>query len=300
MNTKYIQYNIQEIQEEIENILSGLKRGDGYTHETYYRSMQHLIYNCKELAVKHPHNENPPESQELCDPETGLCALPGAEPTRAEPNAEFVTEVLYVGDPMCSWCWGISPGLHQLETEANRRGIPFRTLVGGLRPGGGDPWSDQFKDFLRHHWEEISARTGQPFSTQFLARESFNYDTEPACRAFIVIRGMLDGSPGPATRAYETFASIQRKFYDEGQDPTVASFYESICTALGLDYEMFMNRFNHADAKRATSDEFRKVRDLGVSGFPTVLFRGRSGLEVLASGFTTGPRLLEALARATK
>lgn len=237
--------------------------------------------------------------QQLCDPETGLCVLPGEEPTQAEPSVKPASEVLYVGDPMCSWCWGISPSLHQLEIEANRQGIPFRTLVGGLRAGGGDPWTDQFKAFLRHHWEEIAARTGQPFSTQFLNRESFNYDTEPACRAFIIMRGMLDEIPGPATRAYEVFASIQKKFYADGEDPTVAAFYESICIAFGLDYETFLNRFNHADAKRAASDEFREVRALGVSGFPTVLFRDGSGVKVLASGFTTGSRLIEALSRAT-
>jgi putative protein-disulfide isomerase len=37
-----------------------------------------------------------------------------------------------------------------------------------------------------------------------------------------------------------------------------------------------------------------------VSGFPTVLFRGGAGLEMLASGFATGPRMVEALDRATK
>ncbi|RKI41324.1 DsbA family protein, partial [Corallococcus sp. AB004] len=170
----------------------------------------------------------------------------------------------------------------------------------GLRAGGGDPWNERFKGFLRHHWEEIAARTGQPFSTRFLDRAVFNYDTEPACRAFLVMRGMLEEMPGPETRAYEVFASIQRKFYAEGEDPTVAAFYESICAAHGLDFRVFLNRFDHADAKRAAANEFQEVRALGVSGFPTVLFRGGAGLEVLASGFMTGPRMVEALERATK
>ncbi|RKI12003.1 DsbA family protein [Corallococcus sp. AB030] len=251
-----------------------------------------------------PHDnehETPSDVQALCDPETGTCALPGAAQTSAGPSAEGpVGEVLYVGDPMCSWCWGGSPGLRELEAEAIRRGIPFRIRVGGLRAGGGDPWNERFKGFLRHHWEEIAARTGQPFSTRFLDRAEFNYDTEPACRAFLVMRGMLEEMPGPETRAYEVFASMQRKFYADGEDPTVAAFYESICAAHGLDFRVFLNRFDHADAKRATANEFQEVRALGVSGFPTVLFRGGAGLEVLASGFMTGPRMLEALARATK
>ncbi|TNV55451.1 DsbA family protein, partial [Corallococcus exiguus] len=80
--------------------------------------------------VPRPHdneNETPSDVQALCDPETGTCALPGAAQTSAAPSAEGpVGEVLYVGDPMCSWCWGGSPGLRELEAAANRKGIPFR------------------------------------------------------------------------------------------------------------------------------------------------------------------------------
>ena len=45
MNLEYIQYNMQEIQEEIELILKGIKRGENYAHDEYYKSMQHLIHH---------------------------------------------------------------------------------------------------------------------------------------------------------------------------------------------------------------------------------------------------------------
>lgn len=233
----------------------------------------------------------------LCDPETGLCAIPTQTP---EPLAAASTgEVLYVGDPMCSWCYGSSPGLHALEAEAGRRGIPFRVLVGGLRPGGGDPWNAQFKAFLRHHWEEIGARTGQPFTFRLLDRPAFNYDTEPSCRAFVVLRGLLEET-GSAVRPYDVFAAIQRKFYAEGEDPATVAFYESICGGHGLDFQAFATRFEHADAKRATAAEFQQVRRLGVSGFPTVLYRDGSEVAVLAAGYAQGARLIDALDRATR
>lgn len=243
--------------------------------------------------------DRPRVEQALCDPESGVCALPAPASRGAAPSVERTEgEVLYVGDPMCSWCWGASPGLRELEAEALRRRIPFRVLVGGLRPGGGEPWTSGFRRFLRNHWEEIGARTGQPFSTRFLDRASFDYDTEPACRAFVVLRTLLDETPGPATRAYAAFAAIQRRFYAEGEDPTVTSFYQGVCAELGLDFASFRSRFEGADARRRTQAEFEEVRALGVRGFPTVLYRGDAGLEVLASGYATGARLTGALAAA--
>lgn len=237
----------------------------------------------------------------LCDADTGVCELPGAAAQRhAEPRSDSASgEVLYVGDPMCSACWGISPALRQFEAEASARRIPFRILVGGLRPGGGDAWTKAFRDFLRQHWEEIGARTGQPFSTRFLDRASFDYDTEPSCRAFVVLRDMLsDGGVAASSVAYEVFAAIQRKFYADAEDPTVASFYRSICEANDLDFATFVTRFEHPDAKRATAVEFQEVRGLGVRAFPTVLYRDGTTARVLAVGYTTGARLVDALEEA--
>ncbi len=231
-----------------------------------------------------------------CDAETGVCELPGPAQRPAEPRADGPSgEVIYVGDPMCSACWGISPALRQLEAETSLRRIPFRILVGGLRAGGGDAWTEEFRDFLRQHWEEAGARTGQPFNTRFLDRASFDYDTEPSCRAFVVLRDMLNDRGGAATAAYEVFAAIQRKFYADAEDPTMASFYRSICEANDLDFASFVRRFEHADAKRATAVEFQEVRALGVRGFPTILYRDGTSTSVLAVGYTTGARLVNAL-----
>jgi hypothetical protein len=45
MNKKYIQYNLEEAQEEIEVMLRSLKQKPDYTHEEFFRSMQHLIHH---------------------------------------------------------------------------------------------------------------------------------------------------------------------------------------------------------------------------------------------------------------
>ena len=40
--------------------------------------------------------------------------------------------IIYIGDPMCSWCWGIAPELDRLQAWTT---LPFDVVVGGLRPG---------------------------------------------------------------------------------------------------------------------------------------------------------------------
>src|SRR5690606_34230299 len=126
-----------------------------------------------------------------CSNNDGICQVPGgsAPELRTFENAEGL-EVVYFGDPMCSWCWGISSQIERLRRWCLAENISFRLVMGGLRAGGGDAWDRRFRDFLRHHWQEVAGLTGQTFNTGLLDAESFEYDTEPACRAVVTARSM--------------------------------------------------------------------------------------------------------------
>lgn len=62
MNKKYIQYNLEEIQEELENIIRKLKSSKDYAPEEFYQSMQHLFHhantawNTRNLAPQETEN----------------------------------------------------------------------------------------------------------------------------------------------------------------------------------------------------------------------------------------------------
>ena len=53
-----------------------------------------------------------------CDPITGLCTIPDFDAQSEIISWKTGEELIYIGDPMCSWCWGISPELNALEQYA--------------------------------------------------------------------------------------------------------------------------------------------------------------------------------------
>lgn len=234
----------------------------------------------------------------ICDLETGIC-MPagGADEPAAEGVVKVAQEIIYVGDPMCSWCWGISPALESLQAFADEKGMTFTVVTGGLRPGCGDAWTPSFKDFLRHHWEEIGARTGQPFSFKLLDKAHYNYDTEPACRAVVVARDLLPA--GGQERLLAFFAAVQKGFFAEGRDPSDVGFYEDICGSFGLDFAAFSKRFASPEAKAATREDFALSRGLGVRAFPTVLFRKDGTVRTIASGYASADTMIRAIERAS-
>ena len=217
-----------------------------------------------------------------CDPTTGLCKVPESS-SNSDSKIDWKTneEIIYVGDPMCSWCWGISPQLNALQRYSTKNGIPFTIVMGGLRAGGGDAWNTEFKNFLKHHWEEVSNRSGQPFGYTLFNTGYFNYDTEPSCRAIVTVRNM---APQKVLRFYEL---VQHSFYVKSNDPKVVEFYEPICKKLDINFTDFALKFSSKEMKEATQKDFTKSRSIGATGFPSVIYRKKDTYQFIARGYTT-------------
>jgi len=214
-----------------------------------------------------------------CDPETGLCTIPEYEGALDEVAWKSGEEIIYVGDPMCSWCWGISPHVNALQRYGREQSIPFTILMGGLRPGGGQEWDGEFKEFLKHHWDQVSQRSGQPFGFDLFDLEEFNYDTEPACRAVVTARTL---APHKSLSFYEL---VQHHFYVQSHDPNQVEFYRPICDQLEINFTQFADKFASDDMRSATQKDFGQSRQWGVSGFPTVLYRKDDQLFAIARGY---------------
>lgn len=204
-------------------------------------------------------------------------------------------DIIYVGDPMCSWCWGISEEMRTLEQYVTQKNMNFTILVGGLRVGGGQAWDDEFKGFLRHHWQQVSDASGQPFGFDLFDLADFDYDTQYACRAVVAVKNMLADGNNQGTKTLDFFVAVSRKFYVDNQDPKQVNFYQSICQVQNLDFNVFSEKFNSDDIKSQTTAEFNITRNWGVSGYPTLIHSDGQQLKLISSGFQKADGLIASL-----
>ncbi len=188
-------------------------------------------------------------------------------------------QLIYVGDPMCSWCWGFAPVKRRIEEQCQGR-AEVTLVVGGLRPFTTEPQDDQRKAFLREHWQEVGDKTGQPFTFHLLDRDDFVYDTEPASRAAVVVRHLN----GQAT-ALDFFSGLQRAFYADNADVTEAATLTTLAQEFGVDRDAFAANFETEEMRQATIDDFQLARSLGVTGFPTVVAKDDEGHAYLTVGY---------------
>lgn len=189
-------------------------------------------------------------------------------------------KLIYFGDPMCSWCWGIANNLEQVKTAFADR-VDFELVLGGLRPGGGDAWDGKMKEFLRTHWKHVHEASGQPFNYDLLEWDEFNYDTEPSCRAVRVVR---DIHP---QKEFAFFHAVQHKFYVDNEDPTKIGFYKPICDELEIPFAAFEVKFDSCEYEKKVQDDFMKSQQYGIRGYPSVaVISGETG-HLIANGYAT-------------
>lgn len=192
--------------------------------------------------------------------------------------AESERRILYFADPMCSWCWGFAPVISELVAQVEDR-VPVRLVMGGLRTGTTRPMSERVKAEVRHHWEEVHATTGQPFDFSFFDREGFIYDTEPACRATVVMHGRA------RSQALAYLKAVQAAFYAANRDVTELQTLADLAEPFGLAADAFAEDFLSPAAVQTTLANFQLTQALAVGGFPTVILRDSDGFACLTAGY---------------
>lgn len=193
-----------------------------------------------------------------------------------EPFAD--PSIVYVGDPMCSWCWGIAPQIDELQLRCPD--LPLHVVLGGLRVGpGAEEMTDELAEYLTAHWLEVEMLSRQPFDHSILQRRDWIYDTEPACRAVAAMREVDE------ERAWPLFKRLQRAFYAEGRTLTDPDVFRELVAEIGGDVERFDKTFRAEASREAVWADFGAAAEWGISAFPTVLVRQGNQGHVIANGY---------------
>ncbi len=198
--------------------------------------------------------------------------------------------LLYLMDPMCSWCWGFAPVVEALAEQARQAGVELELVVGGLRRER-TPLDPAMRVRILGHWQAVNASTGQLFNFVDGLPAGLAYDTEPACRALVTARLLAADKVWPLARR------IQEAFYCEGCNVTQAAELLRLAEAVGLPAERFASTFDSPAAHAATRDDFGWAQDLGIAGFPTLLAQRNGQTALLTNGYQPLEQLAPLLAR---
>jgi putative protein-disulfide isomerase len=196
---------------------------------------------------------------------------------------------IYFADPMCSWCYGFGPVVRQLADHFERC-LPVRLVMGGLRAGNRQPMRDKDRDYIRGAWKSVHEASGQPFDLAFFERETFTYDTEPACRAVVTMRRLAP------EKALAFNGQVSSAFYAHNRDVTSDEVLADIGAEAGMDRGPFLAELQSEAARNETLGDFLMAKQSGVEGFPLLAVgRAETGYALVCQGFRPIDGLIEAI-----
>jgi putative protein-disulfide isomerase len=206
-------------------------------------------------------------------------------------------KLIYVGDPMCSWCYGFGRELSALTARVPD--LDLEIVVGGLRAGSTDLLDEAGKRFRLPHWKRVEELSGLPFNREaFMAREGFVYDTEPVCRAVVAAR-RIAGDKG----LLNVFRALQHAFYVEGLDTTDGHVLTDVAVralranGVAVTIDEFYRTWADAETIEEAQRDFARARALGVTSFPRLLLEKDDQIFAVGAGYASVDELEHELSK---
>ncbi|WP_173507072.1 DsbA family protein [Marinobacterium sp. xm-d-530] len=187
--------------------------------------------------------------------------------------------LIYVMDPMCSWCWAFSKTLDNwLQQHPD---LDVLWVMGGLAPDSDEPMPQSMREAIASTWQRIESQTGTRFNYDFWTRNTPRRSTYPSCRAVIAA-----GELHPQGRQLMSKA-IQQAYYLEAKNPSDTNILIECAASIGLDEIQFAELLSSELIDSKLNSELEFCKSLGVQGFPALLLVNNESITPLALGYST-------------
>lgn len=197
------------------------------------------------------------------------------------------TTLIYVHDPMCSWCYGFSQ-VHDQLIEGLPAEVEIRRLVGGLAPDSDLPMPEPMRQMLQQTWARIEQTIpGTKFNFDFWNKCEPRRATYPACRAIIAAREQGEQFDLMMTR------QIQQAYYLQARNPSDNDTLIELAVEIGLNAERFASDLVDPRIQQRLLDEINQARSIGIDSFPSLVLEQGGQYYRILSNYTNVDLILD-------
>jgi putative protein-disulfide isomerase len=169
--------------------------------------------------------------------------------------------LLYVVDPMCSWCWGFAPTIAAL-----RERYPVQLVLGGLAPDSSEPMPPEMRAYVQQAWHDVAAASGAAFNFDFWQQCEPRRSTYPANRAVVLARRL--------GLEWQMLEAIQHAYYLHARNPSEVTVLADLAAGLGMDRGKFIDQVDADSTQSELEQDFDLRRSIGANSFPSIGLRG--------------------------
>ena len=190
------------------------------------------------------------------------------------------SQLIYVHDPMCSWCWGFAETYLELIKQLPEDVVIVR-LLGGLAPDCDEIMPESTRLMVQQNWQRIEeVIPGKKFNYDFWTNCQPRRATYPACRAVIAAREQGDEYDLKMTQ------QIQRAYYQQARNPSENETLIELAEEIGLDTARFAEHLTQEHTQQRLLEEIDTARSIGINSFPSLLIQHAGKIESVLVNYT--------------
>lgn len=194
--------------------------------------------------------------------------------------------LIYCYDAYCGWCYGFSSVLTQIEKEY-RNQFDFEVLSGGMVLPQTPQHFSVMAAYIQSAYKRVEELSGTKFGAEFLWHVFHPEETDwfpssemPAIALCILKEYQPD-------KAVQIATDLQYALNYEGRDLTDGEAYRHLLPTYNVPEKDFYTKLKSEEYREKANYEFALVKQLQVTGYPTVLLKvGETKFYLLAQGYT--------------
>ena len=202
--------------------------------------------------------------------------------------------LIYVHDPMCSWCWGFAPVWQTvystIQQDYQTDELTVRLVAGGLAPDSDKQMPAEMADQIRSHWQKIEQLLGTRFNYDFWAKNIPRRSTYQACRAVIAARKLAG-----ADSELAMITAIQQAYYLLAENPSNDDVLLSCAEKAGLNSKHIGQFMKSPECDALLMEEIRFARSIGGNSFPTLFLEVAEGVHEIPVDYQNPGAILKSI-----
>lgn len=188
-------------------------------------------------------------------------------------------QLAYFASPMCSWCWGFSPVIEQVQKTFAQE-IDFRLVLVPFRIDTVEPMNEKLRNYVLEQWHKVHETTAQSFEFTFKMPKYFVYNTMPACLA---IKAFTIQQPKNELKYLNT---IHEAFYTKNIDVTNEKILINLAKNYEIEIDSFVEDINSTNIRTLLQKDFNYCQQLGANAYPTLIGIHNGKNTLLSHGFS--------------
>lgn len=179
------------------------------------------------------------------------------------------TNLYYVHDPMCSWCYAFNETFKEVKKELPSN-INIIYVAGGLAAHSNEEMPQSLQRNIQNIWHDIEKRVGTKFNHDFWSNNTPKRSTYLSCQASIAAR--MQG------REEEMIDAIQEAYYLKALNPSEEEVLITTAKEIGLDMNKFKIDLKSKEIIDIFNEDLAQSRKLRINGFPSLVLQYKKEL----------------------